>query len=47
MEESCPTGLLADTPAESYAFGSHERVANHPLAIESISDGSGVEGHTT
>ena len=47
MEERCPTRLLADTPAEADAFGSHERVARaiaEVIQTESGGKAIGLEG---
>ena len=47
MKERCPTKLLADTPAETDAFGSHERVARSIAEVvltESGGKAIGLEG---
>ena len=47
MEERCPTTLLADTPAETDAFGGHERVARSIVEVVQTEDGGrsiGLEG---
>ena len=47
MKERCPTKLLADTPAETDAFGSHERVARSIAEVvqtESGGNAIGLEG---
>ena len=46
-EERCPTRLLADTPAETDAFGSHGRVARsiaEVIQTESGGKAIGLEG---
>ena len=47
MQERCEASLLLDMPADSDAFGSHERIANHPLAIESNYNSDEAENHAT
>ena len=47
MKERCPTKLLADTPAETDAFGSHERVARSIAEVVQTESGGkaiGLEG---
>ena len=47
MEERCPTRLLADTPAETDAFGGHERVARSIAEVVQTESGGkaiGLEG---
>ena len=47
MKERCPTKLLADTPAETDAFGSHERVAGSIAEVVQTESGGkaiGLEG---
>ena len=47
MEERCPTRLLADTPAETDAFGGHEQVARSIAEVvltESGGKAIGLEG---
>ena len=47
MQERCPTRLLPDTPAETDAFGSHERVARSIAEVVQTESGGkaiGLEG---
>ena len=47
MEERCPTGLLADIPAETDAFGAHARVARSIAEVVQTESGGktiGLEG---
>ena len=47
VKERCPTKLLADTPAETDAFGSHERVARSIAEVVQTESGGkaiGLEG---
>ena len=47
MQERCPTGLLPGTPAETDAFGSHERVARSIAEVVQTESGGkaiGLEG---
>ena len=47
MEERCPTGLLADIPAETDAFGGHARVARSIVEVVQTESGGktiGLEG---